>query len=106
MFISAIGHNLKCTIGGFFMALHRIVLIKIPNIGRNVKTSRKIMNHFLVMEVMIIFMLLGICLVGNLMSGTGLVLAFCQGYSTTMGQILHESTGASLWTMLGKYHRI
>jgi hypothetical protein len=36
------------------------------------------MNHFLVMEVMIIFMLLGICLVGNLMSGTGLVMAFCQ----------------------------
>ena len=52
--------------------------LKIPNIGRNVKASRKIMNNFLVMEVMIIFMLLGICLVGNLMSGTGLVLAFCQ----------------------------
>ena len=52
--------------------------LKIPNIGRNVKASRKIMNHFLVMEVMIIFMLLGICLVGNLMSGTGLVFSFCQ----------------------------
>ena len=36
MFISAIGHNLKCTIGGFFMALHRIVLIKVSKFQREI----------------------------------------------------------------------
>ena len=37
-------------LGGFFMALYRIILTKIPSIALNVRSQRRITNELIVLE--------------------------------------------------------
>ena len=69
MLIIATGYNFKGVLGGWSVAFYRIIILLVPNIARDNEIAKKTMIHIFIMELIIICMLLGFVIGGNMMSG-------------------------------------
>ena len=87
LFFGYVCHVTKNVLGGTFMALYRIVCIKKTDIT-TISNSHQRMIKILCLEFIFFILMVGLAFVGNFISGTGLVLAFCHGHSMIMGQII------------------
>ena len=67
--IIATGYNFKGVLGGCSVAFYRIIILLVPNIARDNEIAKKTMIHIFIMELIIICMLLGFVIGGNIMSG-------------------------------------
>jgi hypothetical protein len=93
--------GLKSTLGGFFMAVYRLILMKRPNIAMNVRSQRRITYELVFLEWITLILLLSIFEVGKKLRGTNVIDALaCTDQSM-------EITGTPEWkTSFGKQFQI
>ena len=60
----------KQTLGGFFIAIYRIICLKRPKIAMNLQNQRKLRNHLLRLELATMVLLLVYFYVGASITGT------------------------------------
>ena len=71
--------GLKMALGGFFIAIYRFILMRIPNVVFNVKQQRQITNQLVVLEWIAIGLLSVIFEIGRIPTHEGF---FCKNQST------------------------
>ena len=72
--------GLKSALGGFFMAVYRLILMKKPNIAMNVRSQRRITYELVFLEWITLILLFVMFGFGKKLRGTNVISAFsCPG---------------------------
>ena len=69
---------LKQTLGGFSIAMYRIVCLERPEIAMSQMNQRKLRNHLLFLELATMTLLLGFCCGGAIIAGTEPTMEFLR----------------------------
>ena len=69
---------LKQTLGGFTVAMYRIVCLERPEIAMSQQNQRKLRNHLLFLELATMTLLLGFCCGGAVIAGTEPTMEFLR----------------------------
>ena len=87
----------KYVLGGFFMALYRIICSYRPT--QKYQRQRQITNQLFLIEWIIMLFLLGFYFIGSGITGTNSDIAFCRGLSLEMDRLIQRASGTSKWSM-------
>ena len=89
--------NIKAVLGGFFMALYRIICSNRPS--QKYRRQRQITNQLFLMEGITMLLLLGFYFIGAGITGTNSDIASCRGLSLEMDRLIQKASGTSKWNM-------
>ena len=95
-FLSALV-NIKCVLGGFFMALYRIICSNRPS--QKYRRQRQITNQLFLLEWITMLILLGFYFIGAGITGTNSDIASCRGLSLEMDRLIQRASRTSKWNM-------
>ena len=94
--------SVKQILGGFFIAIYRIICMKRPEIAMSLYRQREITNQLFFLELLSLIFFLELFYLGASMTGTEPVMEFLRGHSMTMDHILKQASGSSEWEIEGK----
>ena len=89
--------SFKYVLGGFFMALYRIICSNRPS--QKYRRQRQITNQLFLMEIITMLSLLGFYFIGAGITGTNSDIASCRGLSLEMDRLIQKASGTSKWNM-------
>ena len=89
--------SFKYVLGGFFMALYRIICFNRPS--QKYQGQRRITNQLFLMEWITMLLLLGFYFIGAGITGTNSDIASCRGLSLEMDRLIQKASGTSKWNM-------
>ena len=93
--------SVKQILGGFFIAIYRIICMKRPEIAMSLYRQREITNQLFFLELLSLIFFLEFFYLGASMTGTEPVMEFLRGHSMTMDHILKQASGSSEWEIKG-----
>ena len=95
----------KYILGGFFMALYRIICMVRP--AQKQERQRQITNQLFKMEWITIILFVGIYFIGAGIAGTNVEMAYCRGLPFEMDQLIQKARGTSQWNKeVGEYFQL
>ena len=95
-FLATLG-SFKYVLGGFFMALYRIICSNRPS--QKYRRQRQITNQLFLLEWITMLILLGFYFIGAGITGTNSDIASCRGLSLEMDRLIQRASGTSKWNM-------
>ena len=95
----------KYILGGFFMALYRMICMERP--AQKQERQRQITNQLFKIEWITIILFVGIYFIGAGIAGTNVEMAYCRGLPFEMDQLIQKARGTSQWNKeVGEYFQL
>ncbi len=94
-FYTNLGYGSFLAMGGFAMALYRLMIVKFPTLSHSVIGMKNLMYIILGLQVILIGVCVQFYYIGVRMTGNTTSMEFCLGQSSTMAEMLWIHSGGS-----------